>query len=46
MDFWYVPRARRQLSNSKVSFDIAVRSHLQASPFYGADNRLERKAEC
>ena len=36
----------RRLSNSKVSFETAVRSHLLASIFYGADDRFIRKAEC
>ena len=30
--------AGRRLSDSKVSFETAVRSHLLASIFYGADN--------
>ena len=38
--------ARRHLSNSKVSFDTAVRSHLLAALFYGADSRFVCKAEC
>ena len=38
--------AGRCLSHSKVSFETAVRSHLLASLFYGADNRVIRKAEC
>ena len=38
--------AERRLSHSKVSFETAVRSHLLAPPFYGADNRFARKAEC
>ena len=38
--------AGRRLSNSKVSFDTAVRSHLLASLFYGAGNRFLKKAGC
>ena len=38
--------AGRHLSNSKVSFETAVRSHLLAALFYGADNHVTRKAEC
>ena len=37
--------AGRRLSNSKVGFETAVRSHLLASLLYGADNRFIRKAE-
>ena len=39
--------AGRHLSNSKVSFETAVRSHLLAPLFYeyGADNLFIRKAE-
>ena len=38
--------AGRRLSHSKVSFETAVRSHLLAPLFYGADNRFIRKAGC
>ena len=36
--------AGRILSDSKVSLETAVRSHLLTSLFYGADNRFIRKA--
>ena len=37
--------AGRHLSDSKVSFETAVRSHFLAPLLYGADNRFIRKAE-
>ena len=37
--------AGRRLSNSKIGFETAVRSHLLAPLFYGADNSFIRKAE-
>ena len=37
--------ARRRLYDSKASFETAVRSHLLAPLFYGADNGFIRKAE-
>ena len=37
----------RHLSKSNMSFERAVRSHLLAPLFYGADNRFDiRKVEC
>ena len=37
--------AGRRLSNSKIGFETAVRSHLLAPLFYGADNSFIRKAK-
>ena len=38
--------AGRHLSNSKVSSETVIQSHMLASLFYGTDNRFIRKAEC
>ena len=44
--FSLYPAGKRLSHHSKVSFETAVRSHLLAPLFYGADNRFIRKAEC
>ena len=38
--------AGRHLTNTKVSFETAVRSHFLSALFYGADDGFIRKAEC